>query len=152
MGVQTLEDNCKEMVLFRQWEDQLKQQSTVNNQNTEDNLKILLRILFTITHNFYSYTSTWLCNICLVINGQNPNTLCRRLWSCSGIFFSNWKSRVQPTSTMWYFVLHNSKVSIIWLSDICPQCCYHSRNFPRSGYTIGKFNLRLHQWQKLEKV
>jgi len=45
MGVQTLEDNYKAMALFRQREDKLKQQSTFNIQNTEDDLKILLRIL-----------------------------------------------------------------------------------------------------------
>jgi len=52
MGVQTLEDDYKEMALLRQWEDKLKQQSTVNKQNTEDDLKILLRnyLLQTITN------------------------------------------------------------------------------------------------------
>jgi hypothetical protein len=45
MRVQTLEGHYKQMALLRQWIDKLKQQSTVNNQNTEDDLKILLRIL-----------------------------------------------------------------------------------------------------------
>jgi hypothetical protein len=45
MGVQTFEGDHKEMALFRQWEQKLKLQSTVNNQNTEDDLAVLLRIL-----------------------------------------------------------------------------------------------------------
>jgi hypothetical protein len=40
MGVQTLEGDYKEMALLRHREDKHKQQSTVNNQNTEDDLKI----------------------------------------------------------------------------------------------------------------
>jgi hypothetical protein len=45
MGVQTLEGDYKDMALLWQREEELKQQSTVNNQNTKDDLKILLRIL-----------------------------------------------------------------------------------------------------------
>jgi len=45
MGVQTLDDDYKEMALSGNEENKLKQQSTVNNQNTEDDLNILLSIL-----------------------------------------------------------------------------------------------------------
>jgi hypothetical protein len=41
MGVKTLEGDYNEMALLRQREDKLKKQSTVNNQNTEDDLEIL---------------------------------------------------------------------------------------------------------------
>jgi hypothetical protein len=42
MSIQTLEDDYKEKALFQQWEEKYQQQSTVNSQNTEDDLKILL--------------------------------------------------------------------------------------------------------------
>jgi len=47
MSVHALKDDYKEIALLRQWEGKLKQQSAVNNQNTEDDLEILSRILST---------------------------------------------------------------------------------------------------------
>jgi len=43
------------MALFRQCQEKLKQQSTVTNQNTKDNLKILFRIVSTLQSLLHSY-------------------------------------------------------------------------------------------------
>jgi hypothetical protein len=48
MCEQTLEDNYDEMALFWQPNERFKQQSPVINEDTEDNFKVLLRILFTL--------------------------------------------------------------------------------------------------------
>jgi len=45
MGVQTLEDDYERDGIVVTMRRRSKQQSTVNIQNTEDNLKILLRLL-----------------------------------------------------------------------------------------------------------
>jgi len=64
MGAQTLEGNYKEMALLRQrkvW----KHQSTVNSQNTEDDLKILLRILSNSKEPCGPLYISWSGDICL---------------------------------------------------------------------------------------
>jgi hypothetical protein len=68
MGVQTFEGDHIEMALFRQWVEKLKLQSTVNNQNTEDDLAVLLRILSilnTILHYYFPHPVSRPGRVCL---------------------------------------------------------------------------------------
>jgi len=108
------------MTLFRQWENKLKQQSTVNIQNTKDDLKILLRILSIKNfHNYFhhSYSYLWLCSLCLDTGIHNPSTDCNRLSNVSATFSSVWKSTVQPTPTKWFYIFANSRISTTWRWD-----------------------------------
>jgi len=50
MGVQTLEDYYTEMALLRQREEHAK--AAVNNQDMEDDLKLLLIILYIVLESF----------------------------------------------------------------------------------------------------
>jgi len=95
MVVQTPEDDYKEMALLRQWEDKLKQQSTVNNQNTEDDFKILLTILSIINHyHYFPHPPTWSGNLCLGDTWHNQNTLPNKLSGYSEIYFISWMKHV----------------------------------------------------------
>jgi len=153
MGVQTLEGDYQEMALFRKREDMLKQEFTVNNQNTEDDLKLLLRILsMTNLYNYFSYTYSWLGLVCLDINTHKQSAHCNGLSSLLAIFFFNWKSTIQPTLTVWFFVFENLKISTTWCFDISTPAHYNTRNFPRSGDSTWKFNLPLYQRRLLETV
>jgi len=66
----------------------LKQQFTVNNQNTKDYLKILLRILSINLDNYLSSIITWLGNLCMDINWHNLSMLFNELSRLSAICFS----------------------------------------------------------------
>jgi len=95
MGVQTLKDDYKEMALLRRGEDKLKQQSTANNQNTKDDLKILLSILsITNIYHYFLHPSTWSGNLCLGDTWHNENTLSNKLSDYSEIYFISWKKHV----------------------------------------------------------
>ena len=85
--------------------NKLKQRSTVNIQNTEDDLKILLTILsIKYLHNYfyYAYPSSWLCFICLDTGWHNSGTHCNKLSNILATFFSVWKS------TDWKSARHRS--------------------------------------------
>ena len=66
----------------------LKQQFTVNNQNTKDDLKILWRILSSNLDNYFSSIITWLGNQCMDLNWHDRSMLFNKLWSLSAICFS----------------------------------------------------------------
>jgi hypothetical protein len=96
--------------------NKLKQQSTVNNQNTEDDLKILLRIL-SIKHfhnSVHYYTSSWPSNIHLDNLCLHRNTLSNSVSCYSESYLFSWKKLVYPTPTAMFFVFVNSSISTAW--------------------------------------
>lgn len=95
-GHSTIKHSHKEMALSQQYEQNYEQQSTVNSQSTEDNHKILFRILTMNYHHSLSHTYSWLGNISLDFNIHQPSTHCKVLWNISAMFCFHWQTLINP--------------------------------------------------------
>jgi hypothetical protein len=125
-------------------------QSTI--RNTEDDLKILLRILSLTLKHYVPYPPTWPGSLCLDIIRHSPNTLCNRLSSYLEICLFNRKKDIEPTPPKWFFVFVNWRISTTWCWGIWTLVHYHSRSGPKSGFSTGKFSLHLRRRRVMETV
>ena len=131
----------------------LQQQSTVNNQNTEDDLLILLRILsitnFTITSllslgdlAYYVWTSSNTIRVCFATSCRNLRQSSLRIPGAPPIpYLSN---RWLFLRTRWY-QLPGAEVSqhrVVTLRRI----------FLRTGWLTGKLCLPIRRWQTLGEI
>jgi len=113
---------------------ELKQQSAVNIPNTEDDPKILIRIL-SIKHfyNYFSYPPMRLCYICLETGWHNLSTHTRRPWNISAILLSIWTSKLESTYSVWFGVLSSISVSATPYIDTYLQGDYPLKSIQKTG-------------------
>jgi len=113
--------------------NKLKQQSAVDNQNTQDYLKIFLRGLLLLYNQSIPNSPTWPSLVCLASDWQIPNTYWRGTSNSSEISYLSWKSSVWSTSLLWVTVSLSPLVSVTWFSSTYLPGCDHTKNSPKIG-------------------
>jgi len=117
------------------------------HRSTEDDLKILLRILSVANITSLIHTRHWPIYAWTLIYTSRVRTA-TSFESFGNLLFELAKHHL-PTPKLRFFVSVNSRLSNTWCRDIPMLVLYHSRNFPRSGYMTGRTNLSLHWTQSV---